>query len=104
MPVRRATWILAALLPALAAAQPLETAVAEHRELPREIRLDGTVEAVRQATVSACQVDFVRLPPWVRTGQTAPLLRRGRDEEFRLIYPHLEIQLNIPSGYTRRPP
>ncbi len=53
MPFLRAAWLLAILLPALATAQPLQTAPAEYRELPREIRLDGTVEAVRQATVSA---------------------------------------------------
>ncbi len=31
----------------------LETATAEYRELPREYRLDGVVEAVNRSTVSA---------------------------------------------------
>jgi RND family efflux transporter MFP subunit len=35
------------------AEEPLATAPAEYRELPRELRLDGHVEAVRQSTVSA---------------------------------------------------
>ncbi len=34
-------------------AQKLETAQAELRQLPREFRLDGTVEAVNRTTVSA---------------------------------------------------
>jgi RND family efflux transporter MFP subunit len=43
------------LLPALAAsaAGPLETAVAEYTERPRELRLDGVVDAVNRTTVSA---------------------------------------------------
>jgi RND family efflux transporter MFP subunit len=35
------------------AAPPLETTAAEYRELPREYILDGVVEAIHQATVSA---------------------------------------------------
>ncbi|MET0046352.1 MAG: efflux RND transporter periplasmic adaptor subunit [Sedimenticola sp.] len=35
------------------AGTPLETALAESRETPREYRLDGVVEAVNQSTVSA---------------------------------------------------
>ncbi len=38
---------------AVQAEAPLETAVAEYRELPREYRLDGVVEAVNRSTVSA---------------------------------------------------
>jgi RND family efflux transporter MFP subunit len=38
---------------AVMAAPPLETDTAEYRELPREYILDGTVEAIHQATVSA---------------------------------------------------
>jgi RND family efflux transporter MFP subunit len=48
--------LLALLLLSLSsarAAEPLATAVAEYRELPREYRLDGMVEAVNQTTVSA---------------------------------------------------
>ncbi len=50
-------WLAAAaatfLLPCVQGAEPLATAVAEYRMLPREYRLDGTVEAVHQTTVSA---------------------------------------------------
>ncbi|MEJ1364189.1 MAG: efflux RND transporter periplasmic adaptor subunit, partial [Candidatus Sedimenticola sp. (ex Thyasira tokunagai)] len=38
---------------AVQAEAPLETAVAEYHELPREYRLDGVVEAIHQSTVSA---------------------------------------------------
>ncbi|MEJ1378969.1 MAG: efflux RND transporter periplasmic adaptor subunit [Candidatus Sedimenticola sp. (ex Thyasira tokunagai)] len=38
---------------AVQAEAPLETAVAEFRDLPKEYRLDGVVEAVHQSTVSA---------------------------------------------------
>ena len=51
---RRLTAALATLfLPFAQGAEPLATAVAEYRILPREYRLDGTVEAVHQTTVSA---------------------------------------------------
>ncbi len=35
------------------AGEPLETAIAEYRQIPREYRLDGVVEAVHQSTISA---------------------------------------------------
>ncbi len=41
------------LLPLAQAGEPLTTAAAEYRMLPREYRLDGSVEAVHQTTVSA---------------------------------------------------
>lgn len=51
---RLATTLLAAgLLAQPAAAADLETAPVERRELPREYRLDGLVEATQQTTVSA---------------------------------------------------
>lgn len=46
--------VLALLVTQAATAAPsLETVPAEYRELPREFILDGTVEAVHQATISA---------------------------------------------------
>jgi RND family efflux transporter MFP subunit len=51
---RIATTLLAAgLLAQPVAASDLETAAVEHREVPREYRLDGLVEATQQTTVSA---------------------------------------------------
>ncbi len=51
------TWLAAAtstlLLSSVQAGEPLATATAEYRVLPREYRLDGSVEAVFQTTVSA---------------------------------------------------
>ncbi len=46
-----ATLVLSAT--GIAAQTPLETVSAEYRDQPRELRLDGTVEAVKRATVSA---------------------------------------------------
>jgi len=45
--------ILCALLGGAAAATELATATAAYRQIPREYRLDGIVEAIRRTTVSA---------------------------------------------------
>ncbi len=45
--------LLSLLAPGAPAAEALETARARYQEVPREYRLDGTVEAVIQSTVSA---------------------------------------------------
>jgi RND family efflux transporter MFP subunit len=45
--------VILGLAHSVAAVQPLATATAEYREVPRQHRLDGAVEAVHQSTVSA---------------------------------------------------
>lgn len=97
MPFRCAVWIIAALLPALASAEPpLETAPAEHRELPREIRLDGAVEAIRQATVSAQtggQVEEILFDVDDYVEQGALIIRlRDTEHQARLSQVEAELQ------------
>ena len=77
--------LAAGLLAQTAAANELETAPVERREVPREYRLDGLVEATQQTTVSAQtsgQVDEVLfdVDNYVTKGQ---VIVRLKDTEHR---------------------
>ena len=74
-----------ALAGAAQAAEPLPTATAEYLELPREVRLEGVVEAVNKSTISAQtsgQVDevLVDVDDFVKQGD---VIARLRDTEHR---------------------
>ena len=82
-------WLLGALVVALGAAQansaPLQASAAELRQVPRELRLDGVVEATQRTTVSAQtsgQVEEIRydVDDYVENGAVLMVLK---DAEHR---------------------
>jgi RND family efflux transporter MFP subunit len=84
--------------------QPLKTAAAEFRTLPREYRLDGIVEAVKRSTVSAqtqgqIQEIFYDVDDFVEKGA---LLARIKDTEHRTRVSQAAADLKAATARLRQ--